>query len=558
MESEPPNYSTMFEARKIQITFDEFIVLDNVNQELIVSPPMEEKPEVRLRKKTIVIQFEEELKQNTTYTFNFGNSIKDLHEGNKLQNFEYVFSTGEVLDSLSVRGTLNYADDLSRPEEPVSIMLYEDLRDSVPLTDIPLYVGRSNDSGMFSVNNLRPDVYKVFVLKDGNNNFLFDLPSEEIAFLDSSLIVNATFARKLWEQQDTTGMQSDTTKPGTLIDSTGTDTVAPILPDLNSIYIDLLLFVEDMEIQYLTDYKREDPRKIEMSFAKPLTDTFRFRFLGSRLQDPGSYLPVFSADRDSLTLWIRDSTDYRRDTLRMRIDYTVKDTADNWMTQADTLLLTYRKRRGQKDEPEEPEKLQLRTIRKGGEQDLHKDLAIRLDLPISEFRDSLISVFMIPDSVEVPADFTFRPDSLRPTRGWVSVPWESASKYRMLFLPGAVRSIYPPVHDTVDVTFTTRDMEYYGRILLQLQNVRGPILVQLLRDENVVRRQVADRDGLLIFPYLNPGDYRVKFIHDMNGNGRWDTGDYLEKRQPEPVEFLPGSVTVRSNWDHDVTMELKK
>jgi len=184
LECTPPNYSTQFESRKIQITFDEYIVLDNVNQQLVVSPPMEEQPTVKLKRKSLIIEFEEALRINTTYTFNFGDAIKDLHEGNKLQNYEYVFSTGEILDSMSVRGNLKYAENLEVPDEPFSIMLYSDLRDSVPLLDIPLYVGRSDDSGVFSVNNLRPDVYKVFALKDGNNNFLFDLPSEEIAFLD--------------------------------------------------------------------------------------------------------------------------------------------------------------------------------------------------------------------------------------------------------------------------------------------------------------------------------------------------------------------------------------
>ena len=197
VECDPPNYSTRFDARKIQITFDEYIVLNNVNQELIVSPPMDEKPEVKLRKKSIIIEFEEALRTNTTYTFNFGNAIRDLHEGNVLQNYEYVFSTGDILDSMSVKGSLKYAEDLDVPGEPISVMLYTDLRDSVPLTDIPLYVGRSDDSGIFSVNNLRPDVYKVFALKDGNNNLLFDLPTEEIAFLDTSLIVNADFVKQL-------------------------------------------------------------------------------------------------------------------------------------------------------------------------------------------------------------------------------------------------------------------------------------------------------------------------------------------------------------------------
>ena len=127
LESQPLNYSTRFKAKKIIITFDEYIVLDNVNQELIVSPPMEEKPEVKLRKKSMVIEFEEALKDSTTYTFNFGSAIKDLHEGNKLLNYEYVFSTGDVLDSLSVRGTLKYAEDLSVPVDQISIMLYKDL-----------------------------------------------------------------------------------------------------------------------------------------------------------------------------------------------------------------------------------------------------------------------------------------------------------------------------------------------------------------------------------------------------------------------------------------------
>ena len=160
--------------------------------------------------------------------------------------------------------------------------------------------------------------------------------------------------------------------------------------------------------------------------------------------------------------------------------------------------------------------------------------------------------------MEIPIDFTTVTDTLRPTRGWISVPWESASRYRMLLLPGAVRSIYPVSHDTVDITFTTRDSEYYGRILLQLGNVSQRVIVQLIRDEKVVREQIATEPGEIIFPYLDPDDYRFKFIHDINGNGRWDTGDYLEKRQPEPVEFLPVSITVRSNWDHDVTMNLEK
>ncbi|MCK5136835.1 MAG: Ig-like domain-containing protein [Bacteroidales bacterium] len=563
IESEPANYSTRFDANEILITFDEFIVLDNVNRELIVSPPMEEKPEIKLRKKTIIIQFEEILKENTTYTFNFGSSIKDLHEGNKLLNFEYVFATGDVLDSMSVKGTLKFAEDLSVPEYPISIMLYNDLSDSVPLIDIPLYVGRSDDSGVFSVNNLRPDVYKVFALNDGNYNLLFDLPTEEIGFLDSSLIVNAEFARSILEAKgllDSTEISSDTLLMP--VDTTGMspDSLVDKGPDLNSIYIDILLFTEETEIQYITDYSRSKPWKIRMMFAKPLTDTFHYRLLPVIPDDTIGILEYFTPGRDTLTLWIRDSLDYKRDTLMMEVNFTVKDTTHQYITKSDTLVFSYRekKRKKKKEETEEKDKLVISTIRNKGEHDLNRNLAFDLNVPLKEINDSLIGFYMTPDSVEVPEPFQTGVDTSLLTRGWLSADWESQSQYRMVLLPGAISGIYPLEHDTIDISFKTRDIEYYGQILLTLENVRNRILIQLLSRDKVIRKQIVDTPGLYTFSYLIPQEYQIKFIHDLNGNGKWDTGNYLKKLQPEPVEFLPVKVTVRSNWDHDVTMTLEK
>ncbi len=562
VESDPPNYSTRFETKKIFVTFDEYIVLENVNQELIVSPPMEEQPEVRLKKKTMIIQFEEALKDSTTYTFNFGSAIKDLHEGNKLLNYEYVFSTGDVLDSLSVKGTLKYAENLTVPEDPISIMLYEDLRDSVPLTNIPLYVGRSDDSGVFSVNNLRPGIFKVFALKDGNNNFLFDSPTEEIAYLDSNLIVNAEFARRLLEKTDSIPLFRDTV--ALLRDTTGiaSDSLKISGPDLNSIYIDLLLFMEETEIQYISDYSRDDRRKLQMVFASPLTDSFFYRPILSDSMDTIGLLEYFSPHRDSLTLWILDSLDYKQDTLNFEVNFTVKDTANQFVIQTDTLLFSYREKRSgkKKSVPEDlqPEKLKISTIRKGGDQDLHLNLVLNLNLPLKGFRDSLISLYHIPDSVEVMEPFKVSSDTLILTRGWISADWKSAAQYKMVLYPGAITSIYPLEHDTINVSFKTRDMEYYGQILLTLENVSNRILVQLINKDKVIRELVADASGLVSFSHLIPQEYHIKVIHDLNGNGKWDTGKYMEHLQPEPVEILPMAIKVRSNWDHDVTMKLEK
>jgi len=566
LESIPANYSSYFEAKKIQITFDEYIVLDNVNQELIVSPPMEEQPEVKLRKRTLIIEFEEELKENTTYTFNFGNAIKDLHEGNKLQNFEYVFSTGAVLDSMSVKGSLQNAETLEKPQDPISIMLYTDLRDSVPLTEIPMYVGRSNDSGVFSVNNLRPGEYKVFALKDGNNNLLFDLPTEEIAFLDTTLTVSTDFVRQLLgiEAEDSLLLQSNDTlqilsEPG---DSTlmASDSISPAGPDLTSLYIDLMLFTEPDEIQYITDYTREDPRKLQTVFALPLTDSFAFDIL----PDPGEeirYLEDFSSERDSLTLWIIDSVQYRKDSLFLALQYTAKDTAQQYITFSDTLIFAYKEKtskRKRKDESSEIEKLEIKTIRNAGNQGLYNKLALTLDFPLAEINDQLIKLYHIPDSVEFPVPFRAEVDTSHLNRAQLSVEWEAEAEYRLEVLPGALTSFYPLEHDTIDVKFTTRDTEFYGKILLNISQVKHRILVQLLDKDKVIEEMEVNSDGQYIFPNLAPREYTIKFIHDINENGKWDTGKYLIKLQPEAVEFLPGSIEVRSNWDHDVTMQLRK
>jgi len=560
IESDPPNYSTRFEAKKIEITFDEYIVLDNVNQELIVSPPMEEQPTVKLRKRTLIIEYVDTLKLNTTYTFNFGDAIVDLHEGNKLQNFEYVFSTGDILDSMSVRGSLQYAENLEVPDEPISIMLYTDHRDSVPLLDIPMYVGRSNDSGVFSVNNLRPDVYKVFALKDGNNNFLFDLPTEEIAFLDTTLIVNADFSRLLLGDSIVQATIPDTV----FADSTGivSDSLVDKGPDLNAIYLDLNLFTEASEIQYLTDNTREDRRKIQLVFALPLTDTFSYKTLQADDQSEPRFLDDFAKNRDSLTLWIRDSIHYKKDTLRMALNYTVKDTSEQYIVRRDTLMLTYREKQSKSRKEvavqKEEEKLDVRTIRKSGNQDLNRDLPLLLDFPLGSLNDTLFKLYHIPDSIEIPLPFEVKADTLNPYRATLSTSWESASKYRMLVLPGAISSIYPMQHDTIDVNFKTRDLEFYGQILLSMVNVNNQVLIQLFSGKTIVEERIVKADGQYTFPFLSPKEYHFKFIHDLNENGKWDTGDYLKKLQPEPVELLSVPIEVRSNWDHDVSKVLEK
>ena len=197
LKSKPLNKSTNFSGKQIELTFDEFINSQGMSQELVVSPPMEKNPEIRMRGKTLIVEFLDELRENTTYTLSFGETIKDLNEGNILRNFEFVFSTGEKLDSLGVLGMALQAFNREFPEteDPVFVMLYENLSDSAPLLEIPDYVGKITPQGAFLINNVRPGTYRLFALQDMNRNYKYDVPEEMIGFLDTTLLLDPGHVR---------------------------------------------------------------------------------------------------------------------------------------------------------------------------------------------------------------------------------------------------------------------------------------------------------------------------------------------------------------------------
>ena len=184
VQAVPENHNVNFIGKKIEITFDEYITLENANQNVLISPPLSEKPDIKLQNKTVVIKFKEELVPNTTYTINFGSCIKDLHEGNLFKDYVYSFSTGDHIDTLAIAGKVLKADD-KKPAEEVYVGLYaadRDNLDSLPLSAKPNYITKTDKEGKFSLNGLADNKYLVFALKDVNSNLYFDQPNEEVAF----------------------------------------------------------------------------------------------------------------------------------------------------------------------------------------------------------------------------------------------------------------------------------------------------------------------------------------------------------------------------------------
>jgi len=567
LSSTPDNYSVLFDGKQIEITFDEFINTGSFSQELVVSPPMKEKPVVRLRNKTLIVEFEDTLKSNTTYTFNFGEGIKDLNEGNLLLNYEFVFSTGEYLDSLSVKGTLKNAFDLGIPESPISVMLYNVLEDSLPLKEIPYYIGRADKEGNFAVNNLRSDRYMMFVLKDANNNFIYDQPTESIAFLDSTLRVDGNYFKQLLlasGEYDSTDFLPDTTALS--VDTTGmpADSIAMILdslqqgrPDPNVVFIDLRMFEEASETQFITDYSRETRYKSEVIFNLPVGDRFSYSPVFPEGAGRDRFIEVFGKQRDTLTLWMGDTLMANNDTVSFEFSYLVKDSTGLDVLKPDTLDFVFRtpsgKGRNKNNAPVRDTILKLNAMLKGGKQDFHQNLVLEMEHPLGQFEPERMEMFHIPDTVDLPVKPEILPHPGNIRRLLVKQSWEAGNKYKLVLYPGAVNDVYDRTHDTLTISFSTKSPEDYGIINLELTNISDSVIIQLFNKETLTRERVVTADGTYTFEYMDPATYRIKFIIDRNGNGKWDTGDYLEKRQPERVEYLQKDISVRANWDHDVS-----
>ncbi len=580
LKSKPLNKSTLFTGTQLEFTFDEFINSQGMSQELVISPPMEETPEIRMRGKTLVIEFLEDLRENTTYTLSFGETIKDLNEGNILRNFEFVFSTGEKLDSLGVLGMAVQAFNLELPEteDPIFVMLYEILSDSAPLLEIPDYVGKITPQGAFLINNMRPGTYRLFALQDLNRNYKYDVPEEMIGFIDTTLLLDpGMFDYKMTDTipepdsllvdsldidlQDSLGLDMEDTLIVEVSDSV-------MLAELGkySVYVDIFLFQEDNKPQYLSDYARDDRRKLSLYFNRELTQRVQMEPYNF---DPAGdwFLLEEHVMKDTLDYWLIDSLVYKTDSLHFLAEYPVTDSLQQIITYYDTLKFNYRepqkatgrrKRQEDKEEPEK-EKITLSTgVSASQPQDIHRPISIEVQHPVFSTDQSRISLTMKEDTLKIPVPYSLEKDSTRMRRYFMKVDWESEMRYFLDIYPGTFTDIYGLTHDTISINFMTRGIEWYGRILLNLSGVDGPKIIQVIdKNDEIVRASRVIENGLIEFPFLEPAGFTLKVVHDDNGNGKWDTGSYLEGIQPESVSFHPGTISIRSNFDLEINWNLK-
>ncbi len=542
VESNPANSSTNFHEKEIIITFDEYIVLKNINSKLIVSPPLDEKPIIKQKGKSIEIRIIGELADSTTYTFNFGDAIVDNNEGNAIKNFMFTFSTGPVIDSLSIAGTINNAFT-NLPEEDVLIMAYINHADSIPIREKPLYITRSLKDGSFIITNMRQATYKLFAIIDANNNYKFDIIDEPIAFADSLITPSVIITEII-----------DTIQ----IDTLGTDSIITKVhfknyPDS----IKLMLFEEEDSRQYLKNSSRKKRNRLLFAFNKELTKPVGLQLINNEYD---AFIFENIKTKDSVIAWITDSAIYNIDSLRVSLAYEKTDSLGNYFSTIDTLVLAFREKVGKKNKTDKKNDLKLRiTPRTGRNLEISKNIELQFSNPIARVDTSLISVAVQIDTLFVPIKYTLIPDTLNLKKYYFEIARKENQRYKVTVEDSTFMDITGNFNDSTGTAFTARATDYYGNVILNLKDIKDNSIIQLQDSKDkVISEQYADKPITISFNYLLPGNYKLKYIEDKNNNKKWDTGKYLDKLQPEKTEFYTKEIIVKSNWELEIEWAISK
>ena len=503
LEASPPNNSIHFASAKVVFTFDEFIQLKDVNTKLIVSPPLSILPKTYVRGKHVIMEINNELAPHTTYNFNFSDAIEDLNEGNAIPNFIYAVSTGDYVDSLQVKGHVQNALT-GASESGMLVMLYHYNVDSLPLTKKPDYFGRTDKQGNFEIGYLGEGHYKIFALKDMDQNYLYDAPAETIAFSDSLLI--------------------------------------PAILDSNSVPFEMRSFNAPDTNQYLKDYKTSDNRVLKAIYNLP-ADTFFITLPDGRQTPENFYRSFRSSHSDTVTAWVNlpDSTDHLSLVLHRSPD------------KSDTVSWYY----DQKFIQQDTAKLKVATNTQNSRLDLDTPFQLECTEPVTKLNPDLIS--LVADSLPIP--FTPSIDSISPLKIIIAARYKPEVKYQLTLLPGAFTGFLGHQNDTLVSNFQLREENFYGEIDLTIlpdEDPGVPMLLQKLSEKGDIQEQrVVHKGEKVIFTRQHPGNYLFRLILDKNNNGKWDPGNYLKDQQPEVALQYVDKVQVRSNWTLDLKWEFK-
>ena len=562
VKSTPGINATGVSNGKVEILFDENIRLQNAFEKVVVSPPQMQMPEIRYNGKKVTVELFDSLVPNTTYSIDFNDAIVDNNEGNPYENFAYVFSTGEVVDTLAVSGTVLNAEDLE-PVKGVVVGLHSCLDDSAFTKRAFERVSRTDSRGRFTIKGIAPGKYRVYALADANQNFLFDQKSEKVAFMETYVSPFASEAIR----QDTIWRDSLT------IDSIVDVKYTRFQPD----DIVLRLFAEELKMQYLMKSTRSEHNKFTLFFAAPNEEMPVVNGIGFDFDT--QYVLESSARMDTLTFWLKDSMLYRNDTLDISVSYKVPDSLEMMVDRTDTLRLVPKKKwakvveQQQKIYEEEKKKFLRSESRKEGydkenppqyipktkvlplrfsgnsTMDVNGDCRFSFDEPLEYADSSAIHLSQVIDSTLIPMDFVFRRSDSSIKEYDLFAEWRPGMKYRLTVDSAAFKGMYGGVSEALSRDMQFRTLEEYAVLYLTIPGVGDNAIVQLLSSDKVVMQERSNA-GRCAFYFIKPGKYYLRLILDENNNGKWDTGCFEKGLQPEKVYYYPHSLDLRALFEY--------
>ena len=527
LSASPENNSTDFTGRTIHITFDEFVTLNNPSNNVLISPPLSKKPTYRTNGKTLIIRFEEPLQPSTTYSINFGDAIKDLHEGNVFKGYTFNFSTGKSIDSLSLKGKITSASTLT-PMEGFIVGLYSDDNDTITIDSLPYrvkpnYITTTDKKGDFEFSGLADKNYLLFALKDNNSNLIYDLPNEEIAFYQD--LVRPYYI----ENQIVKTAVNDTVANDSIAVS---DSIFEIQkPDYPS--YELFSFVQEDSIQKIFKKELVEEGLMRFVFRYPATNV-DIRAI-EELPDTFNILPVYSTRKDTV-LWYFTPC---KDSLWISINDGVNISDTTHYSLKPRKAVTRRKR------AEEEESKVKRLVIKNN----LKSNKLKPEQPlIFTFNEPIVKVNQ-PDSMhfEKLDEFGLKYQIINDL--------QPENKYNIIIPDSVFFGIRGVTNDTIKLKFNVQEESAFGNIYITVEvpeNVPQIIIELTTENGKTVDKQIITNTQELSFEYLDPGKYKLKAILDLDANGVWSPGNFGKKMQPEKIIFYNGTLEVRANWDIDL------
>lgn len=557
VNSSPADRATNVKPKRVSIYFNEFIKLEDAQNKVIISPPQLEMPEIKASGKRVIVDLKDTLKENTTYSIDFGDAISDFTEGNPMGNYAFTFSTGSVIDTLQVSGYVLNAENLE-PIKGIQVGLYDDLSDTAFLKKPMIRISRTDSRGHFVIKGVAPGTYRCYALQDADNNYIYNQKAEMVGFSHDTF-------EPSWKP--------DTRQDTIWRDSLHIDNIVRVpythfLPD----DITLLAFTALQDNRYLLKTERTEPHKIGFYFT--YGDSVPPTIRGLNFASDSAFIVESSLKNDTVYYWLRDTALVNQDTLRMEVQYMMTDTTNLLISKTDTLDITpkesYEKRMKAKqkeiekwekeqekkkkhDEPYDSvmptEQLNLK-INPTGSLSPESIVTIESPTPLLRIDTAAIHLYTKVDSLWYDADYVLKPSAHNIRSYTLTADWKPETEYSLEIDSAAIEDIYGLVTGPIKQGMKVKSEDDYSTLTVNLSGIQDTaIIVQLLTSSESVVMQNKAKNGVAEFYYVNPGKYYLRAFVDSNGNGQWDTGDYYADRQAEAVYYYPEETECKAKWD---------